>query len=140
MNLVFSSQNADNVSRKSGFRDGFSFKGPGGQRELPHHPDSFGRSAGLQVSLRLLLAKLSYSEGATLFGMFRLLTRLKDLPHSTAGCHGIPEPVLTAGRDVRNARRPEEMLFRNPLWSAKLRLDWLDSTGLRWSTHPLYDL
>ncbi len=37
MNSTFSSQNADNMSRKSEFSNGFSLEGPRVQSELPHH-------------------------------------------------------------------------------------------------------
>src|SRR5688572_17338212 len=42
MNSTFSSQNADNMSRKSEFSNAFSFESPCVNRELPHHLQTFG--------------------------------------------------------------------------------------------------
>jgi|HubBroStandDraft_6_1064221.scaffolds.fasta_scaffold573366_2 hypothetical protein len=124
MNSVFSSHNADNMSRKSGFSNGFSFKGPGVQRELPHHPYPFSRSCVPQVCFRSLFGKLPNAEGAIFFGMVRSLTHIKRLPYHDAGCQGLEWPFAL---NLQNARRPEEK--QGP--SRWIRWDTLD----RWIYH-----
>src|SRR6266852_5418393 len=57
MNSTFSSQNADNMSRKSEFINRFSLEGPGIQGKLPHHLQTFGRCGCSNVVVFLLLLK-----------------------------------------------------------------------------------
>jgi hypothetical protein len=42
MNSTFSSQNADNMSRKSEFSNCFSFESPRVEGKLPHHLQALG--------------------------------------------------------------------------------------------------
>src|SRR6185369_9380107 len=59
MNSTLSSQNADNMSRKSEFSKRLSFKGPGIQCELPHHFYTLGGSGRFEIVLVRLLIQLA---------------------------------------------------------------------------------
>ena len=61
MNSTFSSQNADNMSRKSEFSNWLSFKGPGVQSKLPHHLQAFSGRSFRKIVNRILVAKIENS-------------------------------------------------------------------------------
>jgi hypothetical protein len=58
MNSTLSSQNADNISRKSGFSNRLSFEGPGIQGELPHHGQTLSWGGSLEVVVDVVFIEL----------------------------------------------------------------------------------
>jgi len=61
MNSTFSSQNADNMSRKSEFSNRVSFEGPGIEGELPHHLNALGGRGREKVVVLVLIGKAGNS-------------------------------------------------------------------------------
>lgn len=66
---------ANNMSRKSGFKDGFSPKGPSVECELPHHFDPLLGRCVVEIGLCPLLAEGANSDAALL--VHRILPLLK---------------------------------------------------------------
>jgi hypothetical protein len=64
MNSTFSAHNADNMSWKSRFNDGFSLEGPSVERQLPHHADALGGCGVGQITLGALVAQFANANRA----------------------------------------------------------------------------
>src|SRR6266478_7301124 len=61
MNSTFSSQNANNMSRKSEFSNWFSLEGPCVQSKLPHHLEALGGRRGSKIVVLIWFVKFEHS-------------------------------------------------------------------------------
>src|SRR6266581_4506579 len=61
MNSTFSSQNADNMSRKSEFSNWLSFEDPSVQSKLPHHLQAFSGRGFRKIVNSILVPKIGNS-------------------------------------------------------------------------------
>src|SRR5688500_6765545 len=62
-NSTFEATHSDTMSRKSGFSNRVSHKGPRVQGQLPHQPDPVGRRRPLQVIFLTLLPQRGFANG-----------------------------------------------------------------------------
>src|SRR6266481_711047 len=99
MNSTFSSQNADNMSRKSEFSNWFSLEGPCVQSKLPHHLEALRGRRRSKIVVLILFVKFEHSH----IFRFDWYHRRMIIPLALARAYAGTEPLKPCSKSFANA-------------------------------------